>query len=101
MTHATQTFQELSNLLPGKEIDIVMVGDELAPSLHDKVLRHTNRHNGTVMYFRVFVGLYQNYRASDTDTPPPDLVMGKLLAVHGVHTVMHRMYVCVHVYDCV
>ena len=72
MTHATQTFQELSNLLPGKEIDIVMVGDELAPSLHDKVLRHTNRHNGTVMYFRVFVGLYQNY-VSDA----PDLVIGQ------------------------
>ena len=53
-----------------------MVGDELAPSLHDKVLRHTNRHNGTGMYFRVFVGFYQDYRKLTETYTPPDLVIG-------------------------
>ena len=68
--------QELGNLLPDKEIDIVLVGNELAPSLHEKVLRHKNRHNRTVMYFRVFVGLYQDYRKLTETYTPPDLVIG-------------------------
>ena len=63
-------------MLPGKEIDIVMIGDELEPSLHENVLHHANRHNGTVMCFRVFVGLYQEYRLTTETYTPPDLVIG-------------------------
>ena len=40
-----------------KEIDIMLVGEKMSPPLHDKVLRHTNWHNGSVKYFLVFVAL--------------------------------------------
>ena len=63
--------QELGNLFPDKELDITMIGDELSPTLQHKLMRHTNRHNQSLIYFRVFVGCYHDYHGT-----MPDIAVG-------------------------
>ena len=61
----------MGNLFPDKELDITMIGDELSPTLQHKLMRHTNRHNESQIYFRVFVGHYKDHLGTT-----PDIVVG-------------------------
>ena len=53
--------------MPGTEFHIVMIGNEIAPKLHNKAIRHENRHNGAVMTLSVFLGYYHNYYGAAAD----------------------------------
>ena len=64
--------QELGNLMPEVEFHVVMMGNEIAPKLHNKLINYVSRHNESRMTFAVFLGYRHDYSG-----PPADIAICK------------------------